>query len=122
MEIYLGAQIHNIAALGYETNENGILMYTHHLADFIGKCGVEMQEEFRAMGRQTWRSMLATAFQLDEETVLPNGKEIGIVDARNIVHKVASKLMEPRFLETVQEQCAKLPPRKYRLCISKYFF
>lgn len=114
MEIYLGAQLHTIAALGYDTNEQGIMMYTQQLAQFIGGCDPAAQEEFRTLGRETWRNMLATAFQLDEDAVLPNGEEMGIVDARNTVHKVASKLMEPSVLETVAQKCAKIPARKFK--------
>lgn len=110
MEIYLGAQLHIIAALGYETNEQGIMMYTQQLATFIQGCDYDTQEEFRKMGRETWRHMLATAFALDTSTLQ---EEMSIVDARNTVHKVASKLMEPSILEMVAQTCAKLPPRTY---------
>jgi hypothetical protein len=119
MEIYLGAQLHTIAALGYDTNEQGIMMYTQHLAQFIGGCDPETQEEFRTQGRETWRTMLATAFQLDEDSILPKGEEMGIVDARNTVHKVASELMAPRVLEMVAESCGKLPPRKFGMDYKK---
>jgi hypothetical protein len=78
----------------------------------VGACDLDTQEEFRSMGRETWRTILATAFDLDEKTVLPGGEEMSIVDARNTVHRVATKLMEPRILEMVAQGCAKLPPRK----------
>ena len=109
MEIYLGAQLHVIAALGYETNEQGIMMYTQQLAHFVAGCDVETQDEFRAMGRDTWRHMLATTFSLDVSDLQ---EEMSIVDARNTVHKVASRLMEPSILELVAQRCAQLPPRK----------
>lgn len=109
MEIYLGAQIHIIAALGYQTNEQGIMMYTQQLAQFVQSCDPDTQEEFRTMGRETWRDMLATAFSLDTTDLQD---EMSIVDARNTVHKVASKLMDPSILEQVAEKCGKLPPRK----------
>ena len=110
MEIYLGAQLHVIAALGYETNEQGIMMYTQQLAHFVQGCDVETQDEFRAMGRDTWRHMLATTFSLNVSDLQ---EEMSIVDARNTVHKVASRLMEPSILELVAQRCAQLPPRKY---------
>ena len=113
MEIYLGAQLHILAALGFDANEQGIMMYTQKLAHFVGGCDPDTQEEFRSMGRETWRTILATAFHLDERTVLPGGQEMSIVDARNTVHKVATKLMEPSILEMVAQGCAKIPPRKY---------
>jgi len=103
MEIYLGAQLHVVAALGYQTDEQGIMMYTQQLAQFVGtKCDPEIQEEFRAKGRDTWREMLATAFDLDRDMIAEKyGNELSIVDARNIVHKVASALIEPAILEEV---------------------
>lgn len=103
MEIYLGAQLHVVAALGYQTDEQGIMMYTQQLAQFVGtKCDLETQDEFRATGRETWREMLATAFDLDKDMIAEKyGNELSIVDARNIVHKVASALIEPNILEEV---------------------
>ena len=103
MEIYLGAQLHVVAALGYQTDEQGIMMYTQQLAQFVGtKCDQTQQEEFRKFGRETWREMLATAFDLDKDMIAEKyGNELSIVDARNIVHKVASRLIEPHILEAV---------------------
>jgi len=110
MEIYLGAQLHVIASLGYETNEQGIMRYTQQLAQFIEKCDPATQDSFRRVGRDTWRVMLATAFDLDEELLESVcGEELSIVDARNTVHKVASKLMEPKILETVAKKCSVIP-------------
>ena len=103
MEIYLGAQLHVVASLGYQTDEQGIMMYTQQLAQFIGtKCDPATQDEFRATGRDTWREMLTTAFDLDKDLIAEKyGNELSIVDARNIVHKVASALIEPNILEEV---------------------
>lgn len=121
MEIYLGAQLHVVAALGYETNEQGIMTYTQQLSQFITKCDPATQDEFRAIGRDTWRTMLAIAFDLDEEEIskkfVANANstnsstagELSIVDARNSVHKVATKLMAPETLELIASECAKLP-------------
>lgn len=115
MEIYLGAQLHVIAALGYEPNEHGIMLYTQHLAQFItNKCEPSKQDTFRAVGRDTWRHMLVTAFDLDIAMIKEKyGEEMSIVDARNTVHKVASKLIEPRILDMVATKVAQIPPRKY---------
>lgn len=118
MEIYLGAQLHVVASLGYETNEQGIMMYTQQLAQFVAVQDPETQETFRSIGRATWRGMLATAFDLNEEELLKNGEEMSIVDARNAVHKVASKLMEPRILDMVASRCSQLPPGMYPLQLS----
>jgi hypothetical protein len=114
MEIYLGAQLHVIAALGYDTNEQGIMMYTQQLAQFVSKCDPETQETFRTIGRETWRGMLSTAFDLDENLLEEKcGEEMTIVEARNTVHRVATKLMEPIILETVAKRCGELPHGTY---------
>jgi hypothetical protein len=107
-KIYLGAQLHIVAALGYETNENGIMMYTQQLARFVSTQAPENQEEFRRIGRETWRDMLVTAFDLDADE-LESREELSIVDARNIQHKVSSKLQEPQVLELVAQKCAEIP-------------
>mmetsp|Transcript_25449 Transcript_25449/g.55747 ORF Transcript_25449/g.55747 Transcript_25449/m.55747 type:complete len:334 (-) Transcript_25449:159-1160(-) len=113
MEIYLGAQLHVVAALGYETNEQGIMMYTQQLAQFVGtKCDPMIQDEFRASGRVTWRDMLVIAFDLDQDTIAEKyGNELSIVDARNIAHKVASALIEPNILDEVATRVGQLPPQ-----------
>ncbi|KAG7337508.1 hypothetical protein IV203_017619 [Nitzschia inconspicua] len=109
MEIYLGAQLHVIASLGYETNEGGLMKYTQQLGTFIHKCPPDVQDEFRRVGRTTWRDMLVLAFGLDQSE-LPT-EEMSIVDARNTVHKVASRLIEPAILEAVVTRVAALPPQ-----------
>jgi len=110
MEIYLGAQLHVVAALGYETNEQGIMMYTQQLAQFVGtKCDPAVQDQFRATGRDTWREMLVLAFDLDQDLIDEKyGNELSIVDARNIVHKVASALVEPHILDEVATRVSRL--------------
>lgn len=107
-QIYLGAQLHIVAALGYETNENGIMMYTQQLAQFVSTREPDDQDEFRKIGRETWRDMLVRAFELDGDE-LSSREELSIVDARNIQHKVSSKLQEPAVLEMVSEKCAQIP-------------
>jgi len=113
MEIYLGAQLHVVAALGYTTDENGIMMYTQQLAQFIGtKCTPEQQDGFRSVGRETWREMLTIAFDLDKDLIAKKyGNELSIVDARNIVHKAASRLIEPRILEEVATRVGQILPQ-----------
>eukprot|EP00536_Pseudo-nitzschia_multiseries_P009486 jgi/Psemu1/319651/estExt_fgenesh1_pm.C_2640016 len=113
MEIYLGTQLHVVAALGYETNEQGIMMYTQQLAQFVGtKCDPSVQDQFRTTGRETWREMLVIAFDLDEDLIAEKyGNELSIVDARNIVHRVASALIEPHILDEVATRVGQLPPQ-----------
>lgn len=114
MEIYLGAQLHVIASLGYETNEQGIMMYTQQLAQFISKCNPTQQDTFRQVGRDTWREMLVLAFDLDTDMIAEKySEEMNIVDARNTIHKVASRLIEPSILEAVAKRIGEIPPRTY---------
>jgi len=110
MQIYLGMQLHTVAGLGYQASEQGIMTYTQQLAQFVSTCEPSVQDQFREVGRTTWRDMLATAFDLDDE--LASGKydeELGVVDARNNSHKVASKLIEPDILEEVATRCGQIP-------------
>ncbi|KAG7339347.1 hypothetical protein IV203_025576 [Nitzschia inconspicua] len=95
--------------MGYETNEGGLMKYTQQLGTFIHKCPPDVQDEFRRVGRTTWRDMLVLAFGLDQSE-LPT-EEMSIVDARNTVHKVASRLIEPAILEAVATRVAALPPQ-----------
>jgi hypothetical protein len=123
MEIYLGAQLHVIASLGYETNEQGIIMYTQQLAQFISKCNPAQQDAFRRVGRDTWREMLVLAFDLDTDMIAEKyGEEMNIVDARNTIHKVASRLIEPSILETVAKRVGEIPPRTYDCAYDAYEF
>lgn len=113
MQIYLGMQLHTIAGLGYQTNEQGIMLYTQQLAQFVSACEPTVQATFREVGRKTWRDMLATAFELDDEILKEQQSELSIVDARNAVHKVSSKLIEPSILEEVSTRCGQLPSGMY---------
>ena len=57
--------------------------------------------------------MLTAAFDLDKNLIEEKfGNELSIVDARNIVHKVASRLIEPSILDEVATRVGQLPPRK----------
>lgn len=110
MEIYLTTQVFVISGLGYEGTENGLETYTRHLADFIqNKCDDDQKERFQKVGNKTWRQLLATAFDLDVD----NMKPLLIVDARNIMHKVSSKMQEPQILMKIQKECGQLPESKF---------
>jgi len=108
MEVYLGTQLHVLASLGYDANEQGIMDYTRQLSSFVSSCDSELQEKFRRHGRETWRDMLATTFDLRQLIAADGEDELSIVDARNIMHKVSTKLIEPSVLNLVAEKCAKV--------------
>lgn len=109
MEIYLSTQVFVISGLGYTGDEQGLQMYTHHLATFMAdKCDENERETYRKVGNETWRELLATAFDLDLDNIQP----MNIADARNMMHKVSSKMQEPSILMKIQKECSKLPPSK----------
>ena len=117
METYLTCQLHVVSGLGFSADEQGLMYYTQKLGQFIQTCSPDEQEEFRTVGRETWREMLTIAFNLEdiliEKFLKPKddgGGEMSIVDARNIIHQVASQLVEPRILEMVATRCSQLPP------------
>jgi hypothetical protein len=115
MEIYLTTQVFVISGLGYPGTEKGLEAYTLHLAQFMqSKCDDEDKEMFRKVGNETWRELLAMSFQLD----IANLKSLSIVDARNIMHKVSSKMQEPAILMKIQKECGKLPESKSSLFVA----
>jgi hypothetical protein len=109
MEIYLTTQVFVISGLGYPGTEKGLEAYTLHLAEYMqNKCDDDDKEMFRKVGNETWRELLAIAFQLETSEL----KSLSIVDARNIMHKVSSKMQEPSILMKIQKECGKLPESK----------
>ncbi|CAB9515141.1 expressed unknown protein [Seminavis robusta] len=106
MEIYLSTQVFVISGLGYPGDERGLETYTRHLAEFMQhKCDDEERDSYKKVGQETWQELLATAFDLDTDNI----QTLSIVDARNIMHKVSSKMQEPDVLMKIQKECAKLP-------------
>ena len=106
MEAYLGVQVHVLAGLGYSPDETGISLYNQQLAAYMQTVAPDLQEEFRTSGRDIWRIVLATAFNIDLSTVT----ELPIDEARNIMHKVAMKMQEPSVLEEIKQRCDAIPP------------
>lgn len=107
MEIYLSTQVYVISGLGYSGDEKGLESYTTKLAGFMtDKCDDEARETFKKVGAETWRELLCTAFDLDPDEIKP----VTIVDARSIMHKVSSKMQDPRILMKIQKEVSKLPP------------
>ena len=109
MEIYLSTQVFVISGLGYPGTEKGLETYTMHLAQFMQKkCDDDDKEMFRKVGNETWRELLSVAFELDTA----NLKSLSIVDARNIMHKVSSKMQESAILMKIQKECGNVPESK----------
>ena len=104
MEIFLTTQVHVIAGLGYSTDEEGLNKYARDLAQCIQQSDETMQELFTETRRDTWRELVAAAFSLDVEDI----PRLSIVDARNLMHKVSSKMVEPDVLLEIQTLAAKI--------------
>jgi hypothetical protein len=106
MEIFLTTQVHVIAGMGYTPDEQGLTQYAHALQQCIQDEALDetMQELFAELRRDTWRELVATAFDLNVADI----PVLSIVDARNIMHKVSSKMMEPSVLLEIQNKTAKL--------------
>eukprot|EP00579_Thalassiosira_antarctica_P015314 CAMPEP_0201932134 /NCGR_PEP_ID=MMETSP0903-20130614/28827_1 /ASSEMBLY_ACC=CAM_ASM_000552 /TAXON_ID=420261 /ORGANISM="Thalassiosira antarctica, Strain CCMP982" /LENGTH=347 /DNA_ID=CAMNT_0048471659 /DNA_START=29 /DNA_END=1072 /DNA_ORIENTATION=- len=104
---YLETQCHVIALLGYRPDEQGITLYTQQLTAALRLSPPDMQEQLRVAGRDTYRMVLAAAFNLPSliEEQKTNG-EMSIVDARNIMHKVSLRMQDPEVLEKVAKQCS----------------
>lgn len=107
--IYLETQCHVIALLGYTPDERGIALYTQHLSQAVSLSPPEVQDQLRVSGRDTYRMVLAGAF--DIPTLLSDQKtkgEVSVVDARNIMHKVSLRMHDPELLEKVAKRCANI--------------
>lgn len=103
MEAFLGTQVHVLAGLGYAPNEEGMALYNQQLGMLMQTLYPETQENVRVKGRDTWRLVLSTAFNVPLEEI--EAKEMSIVDARNAMHKVSMRMMDPSFLEVVKKKC-----------------
>jgi len=106
METFLGTQVHVLAGLGYTTDENGLGLYNHHFALLMQNADPDMQEKLRVSSRDLWRETLTTAFNISMDDI--KAKEMSIVDARNTMHKVSQKMIEPVILETISQKSASL--------------
>ncbi|KAL3773832.1 hypothetical protein ACHAW5_006429 [Stephanodiscus triporus] len=104
---YLETQCQVIALLGYRPDEVGISMYTQHVQRAMTMSSPEDQERLRIAMRDTYRLVLAGAF--DAPTLMEDQRtrgELSIIDARNIMHKVSLRMLEPDVLEKVRDRCS----------------
>jgi hypothetical protein len=105
MEIYITTQLHVIAGLGYPATQDGLNLYAQHLHACLQSVTDEaMRQLFVEVRRDTWREIVAIVFDvpLSELPVLT------IVEARNLMHQVSSKMMAPDTLLMIQQQTAKI--------------
>lgn len=106
MEAFLGTQVHVLAGLGYSPDEHGIALFHQQLGVFMQDASPDLQEDYRLSGRDTWRMVLGTAFGIDPTSL----EEVPIVDARNIMHKVAQKMNDQDILDAIAKECASIEP------------
>jgi hypothetical protein len=104
MEIYLTTQVHVTAGLGYSPDDEGLNLYARHLAVCIQTSDSTMKELFTEVRRDTWREVVGTTFHLDAKDI----PVLSIVDARNLMHKISSKMIEPDLLVEIQQRTAKI--------------
>jgi hypothetical protein len=102
MEVYVTTQIHVIAGLGYDPNAEGLNLYAHHLSVCIHNTDETMKELFAEVRRDTWREIVGTVFKINPKDI----PILSIVDARELMHKVSSKMIEPDTLLGIQSRTA----------------
>jgi hypothetical protein len=104
MEVYVTTQIHVVAGLGYESNAEGLNAYALHLAQVIEKTDDTMKELFAEIRRDTWRGVVGTVFQIKPKDIpiLP------IEQARELMHRVANRMVDPDILLSIQNQTASI--------------
>lgn len=98
MEIFLATQVHVIAGLGYTPDEKGLTKYANDLAQCLQTIDPTLQELFAEARRDTWRNLVATAFGLKPEDI----PRLEIVQAREVMHEISSKMMSPDTLLEIQ--------------------
>ncbi|KAL7545973.1 hypothetical protein ACHAWF_009323 [Thalassiosira exigua] len=106
VEAYLVTQCHVISLLGYPPDEKGLGAYTQQLSDALKLSSPDVQESLRVAGRDTYRMVLAAAFDLPLAEEMEKRGELSVVDARNIMHKVSLRMQDPEVLEKVAKECA----------------
>jgi hypothetical protein len=104
MEIFLTTQVHVIAGMGYGADDKGLTKYAQDLSKCVSEADETMRDLFSEVRRDTWRELVATAFDIKVEEI----PVLSIVDARNTMHKVSSKMMEPDILLEIQTKTAKI--------------
>lgn len=103
MECFIGTQVHVLAGLGYSPDEHGIALYNQQLAHLMTTLDPDTQEAVRVKGRDTWRCVLSSAFDIPLKEI--EESELSIVDARNVMHKVSQKMMEKEILDVIGKKC-----------------
>lgn len=102
MEVFLGTQVHVISGLGYSPDEKGIALFNNHMGVLMQNAEPDVQERLRDEARLLWKSTLSKAFDMELETIMK--KEVDVVEAREIMHKISARMQEPEILEKVAKK------------------
>jgi len=100
MQIFLTTQLHVLASLGYSADEKGLTQYASDLQAYMVGSDDTMQTLMMDSRRETWRTLVAQTFAIDPQEI----PTLSIVDARNWMHKVASKMIEPVILQKIADE------------------
>jgi hypothetical protein len=88
-------------------------------AGHLQKCVQEADETMRALftevRRETWREIVATVFELDLDDI----PTLDPVEARELMHKVSSKMVEPAILMEIQKRSAKIQDDNDEMLLAK---
>lgn len=60
------------------------------------------QAQLRDEARVLWKTTLSTAFGVTMEEI--EGKEVGVVEARDMMHRVATRMQDPGIIEMVAKR------------------
>jgi hypothetical protein len=104
MEIFLTTQVHVLAGMGYGASEQGLTQYAQDLAACLSEADDETSEELRDVRRETWRELVSACFDLELHEI----PTLSIVDARNLMHKVSSKMVEPQILQEIEAKTSQI--------------
>ena len=99
---------HVVAGLGYSADDKGLTDYAQHLAVCIQSSDQFLKEQFVDKRRDTWRYVVSLVYDLQPEDI----PKLSIVDARNLMHKVTSKMIEPDTLLEIQKRCTNIMDKK----------
>ena len=108
---YLEAQCHVMGLMGYPPDERGLSTYAQHVQSAMSLSSPDVQERLRVSMRDTYRHALAGAFDLPHllDEMRDRG-ELSIAEARDIMHRVSLRMLDPDVLNKVRERCDRLAP------------
>jgi hypothetical protein len=102
LEIYVTTQMHVVAGLGYESNAEGLNEYARQFLEVVQKMDETMKQLLFEIRRDTWRGVVGTVFHIDPKDI----PVLTIEEARELMHKVSNKMVDPDMLLSIQNRTA----------------